>query len=49
MLQSSHSVGTCQEASSQAPCQGTLGYSRLSVLRHGGLILDLRVQLVCAS
>ena len=46
---SSHSVGTYQEMSSHATRQGTLGHDRLSSLSHGGLIMALRVKLVCAS
>ena len=36
---SGHSVGTYQKMSSYATCQGTFGHSRLSSLRHCGLIL----------
>ena len=36
---SRQSVGTCQETSSHATRQGTLGHSRLSALSHCGLIL----------
>ena len=36
---SRHSVGTCQETSSHATRQGTIGYSCLSSLSHCGLIL----------
>ena len=43
-----HSVGTYQETNSHANRQGTLGHSRLSSLSHSGLILALRVELVCA-
>ena len=43
------SVGTSQETSSHATCQGTLGHSRLSSLSHCGLILAQRMELVCAS
>ena len=39
MLLSRHSVGTYQETSSHATCQGTLDHSRLSSLSHCGLIL----------
>ena len=35
---SRHSVGSCLELRSHATCQGTLGHSRLSSLRHYGLI-----------
>ena len=44
-----HSVGTYLETSSHATCQGTFGHSHLSSLSHCGLILALRVELVCAS
>ena len=37
MLLSRHSMGTYQETSSHAPCQGTLGHSRLKSLSHCGL------------
>ena len=33
-----HSVGTYQQMSSHATCQGTFGHSRLSLLSHCGLI-----------
>ena len=46
---SSHSVGTCQETSLHATRQGTLSHSCLSSLSHCGLILALRVELVCVS
>ena len=36
---SRHSVGTYQEMSSHAICQGTLGHSHLSSPSHCGLIL----------
>ena len=36
---SKHGVETYQETSSHATRQGTLGHSRLSSLRHCGLIL----------
>ena len=36
---SGHSVGTYQETSSHATCQGTLSHSRLSSLSYFGLIL----------
>ena len=49
MLLSRNSVGIYQETSSHATRQGTLGHSRLSSLSHCGLILALRVELVCAS
>ena len=49
MQLSRHSVGTYHEMSSHAIHQGTLGHSRLSSLSHSGLILALRVELVCAS
>ena len=39
MLLCRHSVGTYQETSSHATCQGTLSHSRLSSLSHSGLIL----------
>ena len=39
MTLSRHSVGTYQETSSHATCQGTFGHSRLSSLGHYGLIL----------
>ena len=48
MLLSRCSVGTCQEMSSHATHQETLGHSHLSSLSHCGLILALRVELVCA-
>ena len=34
-----HSVGTYQETSSHATCQGSFDHSRLSSLSHCGLIL----------
>ena len=34
-----HNVGTYQETSAHATRQETLGYSRLSSLKHCGLIL----------
>ena len=43
------SVGTYPETSSHANRQGTFGHSRLRSLSHCGLILALRVELVCAS
>ena len=49
MKLSRHSVGTYQETSSHATCQGTLSHSRLNSLSHCGLILAKRVELVCAS
>ena len=49
MLLSRHSVGTYQKTSSHVTRQGTLGHSRLSSLSHCGLILALRLELVCAS
>ena len=39
-----HSVGTYQGHE-----QGTLGHSCLSLLSHCGLILTLRLELVCKS
>ena len=36
---SRRSVGSCQETSSHASRQGTLGHSRLSSLSHRGLLL----------
>ena len=48
-LLSRHSVGTYPEMSSHATCQGTLSHSHLSSLSHCGLILALRVELVCMS
>ena len=36
---SRHSVGTYQEMSSHATCQGTFSHSHLSLLSHCGLIL----------
>ena len=44
-----HSVGTYPETSSHATCQEKFSHSRLSPLSHCGLILALRVELVCAS
>ena len=43
-----HSVGTYQETNSHATRQGTLGCSRLSSPCHCGLILALRMELICA-
>ena len=42
-------MGTYQETSSHAPCQGTLGHSRLRSLSNCGLILARRVELVSAN
>ena len=39
MLMCRHSVGTYQETSSHATCQGTFGHGRLSPLSHCGLDL----------
>ena len=49
MSLSRYDVGTYQEMSSHATRQETLSYSRLSSLSHCGLLLALRVELVCAS
>ena len=46
---SEHSVGTYPETSSHATCQRKFGHTHLSVLSHCGLILALRVELVCAN
>ena len=39
---SRHSVGTYQETSSHATCQGTFGHSRLSSMSHCRLIVALK-------
>ena len=49
MVLSRHSMGTYQETSSHATCQGTLSHSHLSLLSHSGLILAQRVEVVCAN
>ena len=49
MLLPRHNVRTYQEMSSQATRQGTLGHSHLSLLSHCGLILALRVELMCVN
>ena len=49
MLLSGHSVGAYQEMSSHATHQGTLSHSCLSLLSHSGLMVALRVELVCMS
>ena len=46
---SRQSVGIYQETSSHATHQGTLSHSHHSALSHWGLILALRVELVCVS
>ena len=46
---SRHSVGIYLEMSSHASRQGTLSHSHLSSLSHFGLILALRVELMCMS
>ena len=47
-LLSRHSGEPIKERSPHATSQGTLGHIRLSSLSHGGLILALKVGLVCA-
>ena len=46
---SRQSVGIYQETTSHATRQETLGHGRLSSLSHCGLLLALRVELLCAS
>ena len=46
---SRYSVGISPKTSSHATCQGKFGHSRLTSLSHCGLILALKVELVCTS